>query len=120
MNEPNFNYDKESDTLYVSFEPNVKATGIELNDHILLRIDKAKRKAVGLTFFDYSILTQQTNIGPRSFPLTGLSDLSDALRDMVIDILQRSPIKEILPLSAYTPSAIEMVPITSLMLHRKH
>ena len=74
MNEPNFNYDRESDTLYISFEPNVKATGIALNDHILLRIDKAKRKAVGLTFFDYSILTQQTNIGPRSFPLTGLND----------------------------------------------
>ncbi len=117
MDKPNFNYEKKNDTLYISFEPPVAATGIELNDHILLRINKAERKAVGLTFFDYSILTQQTTLGPRSFPLTGLDDLSDALRDMVMDILQHSPIKEILPLSAYTPSAIETIPITSPMLH---
>lgn len=114
MNEPTFNYDKESDTLYVSFEPDVEATGIELNDHILLRINKAERKAVGLTFFEYSILTQQTDIGPRSFPLTGLDDLSDEIRTLVFDILQRSPVKKILPLSAYTPSAVETVPITSI------
>ena len=113
MDKPNFNYDKKSDTLYVSFEPQMEATGIELNDHILLRINKAERKAVGVTFFEYSILAQQTDIGPRSFPLTGLCDLSDALKEMVMDILQRSPIKEILPLSAYTPSAIETIPTAS-------
>jgi len=55
MNQPNFNYDELSDTLYISFEPGTKATGIELNNNILLRIDKDKRTAVGLTFFDYSI-----------------------------------------------------------------
>ena len=80
MDKPNFNYDKEGDTLYVSFEPGAEATGIELNDHILLWINKAERKAIGLTFFEYSILTQQTKIGPRSFPLTGLGDLSDELK----------------------------------------
>jgi uncharacterized protein YuzE len=114
MNEPIFNYDKESDTLCVSFVPDVEATGIELNDHILLRINKAERKAIGLTFFEYSILTQQTDMGPRSFPLTGLDRLSDELRTLVFDILQRSPVKEILPLSAYTPSAVETIPITSI------
>lgn len=59
MNKPNFNYDEISDTLYVSFEPGKKATGIELNNNILLRIDKDKRKAIGITFFDYSLLAQK-------------------------------------------------------------
>ena len=114
MDQPTFNYDRESDTLYVLFESDAQATGIELNDHILLRINKTDRKAVGLTFFEYSILTQQTDIGPRCFPLTGLDDLSDELRGLVFDILQRSPVKEILPLSAYTPSAVETIPITCI------
>ena len=68
MREANYNYDEISDTLYISFEPKVKATGIELNDHILLRIDKQAGKAIGLTFFEYSLLAQKTEIGFRSFP----------------------------------------------------
>jgi uncharacterized protein YuzE len=103
-----------SDTLYVSFGPGEKATGIELNDHILLRINKQERRAIGLTFLDYSLLAQRTEIGPRSFPLTGLAELSDELREIVLDILQRSPVNEVLFLSSYTPSMADAVPITSL------
>ena len=114
MTEPIFNYDELSDTLYVSFAPGEKATGIELNDHILLRINKKVRKAVGLTFFEYSLLAQRTEMGPRSFPLTGLADLSEELRDLVLEILLNAPVNEILSLSAYTPSLVETVPITSV------
>lgn len=45
------------------------ATGIELDEHILLRVNKAERRAVGLTIFDYSVLAQPTELGPRSLPL---------------------------------------------------
>jgi hypothetical protein len=83
MSEPIFNYDEMSDTLYVSFAPGEKATGIELNDHMLLRI-------------------------------TGLAELSDELREIVLDILQRPPVSDILFLSTYTPSIVEAIPITSL------
>lgn len=114
METPNFNYDEASDTFYVSFAPGEDATGIELNDHILLRINKAERRAVGLTFFEYSVLAQRTEVGPRSFPLTGLAQLSDGLRKMVLDILRRPPVSDILSLSAYTPSLVETIPITSL------
>ncbi len=114
MEKSNLNYDEASDTLYISFAPGEKATGIELNDHILLRINKAERKAVGLTFFDYSVLAQRTAVGPRSFPLTGLAQLSGDLREVVLDILRRSPVSDILSLSAYTPSLVETIPITSL------
>ena len=114
MAKPNFNYDEISDTLYISFEPGAEATGIELNDHILLRINKRERRAIGVTLFEYSVLAQKTEVGPRSFPLTGLSRLSEELREMVLELLQRPPVKDILSLSAYTPSLIETIPITSL------
>jgi len=39
MTKPKFKYDEMRDTFYVSFEPGTEATGIELNEHILLRIN---------------------------------------------------------------------------------
>lgn len=112
---PNFSYDETSDTLYVSFSPGEQATGIELNDHILLRINKDERRAIGLTFFEYSVLAQKTEIGPRSFPLTGLNQLSPELREIVLSILMTPPVSDILSLSAYTPSFVtETTPITFL------
>lgn len=114
MTKPKLNYDEMSDTLYVSFEPGTKATGIQLNEHILLRINKKKRVAVGLTLFEYSLLAQKTEVGPRSFPLTGLSELSDALRQIVLDMLLNPPVSDILSLSAFTPSNVESIPITLL------
>ncbi len=114
MEQPQVNYDEISDTLYVSFEPGEKATGIELNDHILLRINKRGRKAVGVTFFDYSLLAQKTEFGPRSFPLTGLAKLSEELRQLVIDIISKPPVSQFLGVSAYTLSLPEMTSISSL------
>ncbi len=114
MEQPTINYDERSDTLYVSFAPGEHATGIELNDHIILRINKLERRAIGLTFLEYSLLAQKTEMGPRSFPLSGLSVLSEELREVVLEILQGSPINDILSLSAYTPSVVETIPIILL------
>jgi uncharacterized protein YuzE len=114
MSEPVYTYDETSDTLYISFAPGEAATGIELTDHILLRVNKRERRAIGLTLLDYSILAQTTDIGPRSFPLTGLDELSDDLREMVLDILLHPPVHDILSLLAYTPSLAETIPIISL------
>jgi len=111
---PKYNYDELSDTLYISFEPGEKATGIELNNNILLRINKNERRAIGLTFLDYSLLAQKTEIGPRSFPLTGFTELSVELQEIVLDILLHPPLSDILSLSAYTPSMVETIPITSI------
>ncbi|MCG2739884.1 MAG: DUF2283 domain-containing protein [Syntrophaceae bacterium] len=113
MDKPHITYDEISDTIIVSFEPGAKATGIELNEHILLRIDKEHRKAIGITFLDYSLLAQKADFGPRSFPVTGLTKLSEELRELVLDILQKSPVSDILALSTYTPSYTEAIPITS-------
>jgi uncharacterized protein YuzE len=114
MTEPVLSYDEVSDTLYISFAPVEAATGIELTDHILLRVHKRERRAIGLTLFDYSLIAQTTEIGPRSFPLTGLDQLSPELRAMVLDMLLQPPVRDILSLSAYTPSPGEAIPIISL------
>jgi uncharacterized protein YuzE len=114
MSEPTIKYDEMSDTLYVSFAPGETATGVELNEHILLRVNKDERRAIGLTIFDYSILAQPTELGLRSLPLDGLNELSPDLRELALEILQSSPVQDFLSLSAFTPSAIEAIPIASL------
>ncbi|HEX6751795.1 MAG TPA: DUF2283 domain-containing protein [Longimicrobium sp.] len=114
MAEPQIRYDEPSDTLYVSFAPGESATGIELNPHILLRVDKKNRRPIGITLLDFSILAQQTELGARSFPLTGLAELSPKTRELAIDLLRSAPVNEYLVLSAYTPAACETIPITLL------
>lgn len=114
MAEPILKYDELSDTLYISFAPGEKATGIELNDSLLLRINKAEQRAVGVTIFNYSYLAQKTAAGVRSLPLTGLASLADDLRTLVLAILQQSPVREILGVSAYSPSVSETIPIATL------
>ena len=112
MSQHHIHYDETSDTLYISFEPGVTATGIELNDHILLRLDLPQEKAVGLTFLDYSFLAQATELGPRSFPLTGLAQLTGALYELVVKLLLQPPVSEFLSFSTYTSSAVDTMPIT--------
>ncbi len=114
MTETIFKYDEVGDTLYITFIPGKKATGIALNDQLLLRVDKQTRQAVGVTIFDYSYLAQPTDIGVRSLPLTGLADLSDELRALALEILQKPPINAILLVSTYSPSVTETVPIALL------
>jgi uncharacterized protein YuzE len=114
MTEPVLSYDEVSDTLYISFAPGEAATGIELTDHILLRVNKSERRAIGLTLLDYSLIAQTTDIGPRSFPLTGLAQLSPEMREIVLGILLHPPVRDILSLSAYTPSPGEAIPIILL------
>lgn len=114
MNEAQIRYDEPSDTLYISFAPGEAATGLELSDHILLRVDKRNRSAIGITLFDFSLLAQQTDLGPRSFPLWGLAQLSPELRNLAVTLLQSKPVSDYLSLSAFSPSSTETIPITVL------
>jgi uncharacterized protein YuzE len=114
MSEPQIHYDEPSDTLYVSFAPGEAATGLGLSDHILLRVDKRNRSAIGITLFDFSLLAQQTDLGPRSFPLSGLARLSPELRELAVALLQSEPVSDYLALSAFSPTVNETIPITVL------
>jgi len=111
--EPTYSYDKDVDVLYISFSPGEKATSaVELNDNILLRFNKAEKRAVGLTLMDFSVLIQLTNLGPRSFPLTGLNDLDAEWQETVLEMIKKPPVNQILKVLAYTPSLTETMPIT--------
>jgi len=109
---PTYFYDEEGDIFYVSFYPGKKGTGVELNSNIFLRLDKDKEKALGLTFFDFSILIQKTDLGPRSFPLTGLAEISEELKEIVIKIITAPPVTTFLKIMTYSPSIAEAIPIT--------
>lgn len=111
--EPTYSYDKEVDVLYISFSPGEKATtAVELNENILLRFNKAEKRAVGLTLMDFSVLIQLTNVGPRSFPLTGLNELDPDWYEIVLEIIKSPPVNQVLKLFDYTPSLAETTPIT--------
>jgi len=110
--EPTFSYDKEVDVLYITFFPGEKATtAVELSDNILLRMNWPEKRAIGLTLMDFSVLIEITNLGPRSFPLTGLNELEPEWQEAVIDIITKPPINQVLKVSVYTPSLNKTVPI---------
>ncbi|MDL1910401.1 DUF2283 domain-containing protein [Chloroflexi bacterium CFX6] len=112
---PTYSYDKEADVLYISFSPGEQPTAaVELNNNILLRFNRAEKRAIGLTLTDFSVLVQLTELGPRSFPLTGLKDLEPEWQETVKEIITAPPVNQILKVSSYMPSPAEAVPITSI------
>lgn len=107
-----FAYDEEGDILEVVFD-NVKATcAIELTEEILLRFNLERGQAAGLTILDFSVLASPTEMGPRSFPLTGLAELPDDLRQTVVKIITSPPVNQFLKVSYFYPSPAERFPIT--------
>ena len=107
-----YTYDRECDILYISFSPGEKAeTAVELSDNILLRFSRSEKRAVGLTLMDFSVLVQSDDLGPRSYPLTGLGELEPSWKDTVIEIITKPPVSQILRISVCTPSLTDSVPI---------
>ena len=111
MREPGIRYDEEDDILYISFRPGQKAMGINLTEHILFRFDPKTKEAIGLTLLDYSRLVQPTEVGPRSFPVSGLEHLSVELRQTVVTLLTTSPVNQFLKVSLYAPSPKRRLPL---------
>lgn len=105
-------YDEVEDILEVFFGENEPATGVELTDHILLRLNQTTGRAVSLTLLHFSILMERTEYGPRSYPLNHLKDLPEPLREVVARTLTTSPVNEFLKLSYFQASPTKRVPFT--------
>ncbi len=75
-------YDESGDMLEIFFGDNELATGVELTDYILLRLNPKTGWVVSLTLLHFSILTEQTEYGPRSYPLDKLEQLPENLREL--------------------------------------
>ncbi len=104
-------YDINEDDLEISFGDNEKATGIELTEHILLRINLQNARPVSLSFFHFSILSEMTEYGPRSYPLN-LENIPNDIKDMVSRTILKPPISEFLSVAHFQASPMKQVPIT--------
>ena len=58
------------------------------------------------------ILIQKTELGPRGFPLTGLAEIPEELREIVITIITTPPVSHFLKIIVYSPNLTEAIPIT--------
>lgn len=101
MNTPKINYDEEADVLYVSFERSRHVTGVELTDHILLRLDTGKAtgtapRAIGLTFISFARMIAHEGNRPVSIPWAKLSKLPEDLRQAVLAVVTTSPVRDFL------------------------
>lgn len=105
-------YDQEADILELFFGENEPATGVELTDHIVLRLNKRTKRAISLMLDDFSILTERTEYGPRSFPLDKLDELPEDLRELVLQLLTAMPVSQFLKVSQLQLSPTERVPLT--------
>ena len=105
-------YDEGGDILDIFFGENEPATGVELTDHILLRLNQTTGQAVSLTILHLSILAERTEYGPRSYPLNNLKELPEDLRELVIRAATTAPVAQFLKLSYFQASQTKRVPFT--------
>src|SRR5215510_4409794 len=103
-------YDQEADILEIFFGENEPATGVELTDYILLRLNQQTKRAISLTLLDFSILTERTEYGPRSYPLDKLDELPEDLRELVLQLITSMPVSQFLKISHLQVSPTERVP----------
>ena len=111
-------YDEGEDMLDIFFDENEPSTGVELTDHILLRLNQKTGRAVSLTFCHFSILTELTEYGPRSFPLDNLDELPEDLRELTIRVIMKAPVNQFLKLSHFQTSPTKRVPLTYVEPYR--
>jgi hypothetical protein len=92
-----FVYDQEADILEIFFGENESATGVELTDYIILRLNQQTRRAISLTLLHFSILTERTEYGPRSYPLHKIDEVSEGLRELVLNLDACQSVREAIP-----------------------
>jgi len=107
-----FVYDQEADILELFFGENEPATGVELTDHIVLRLNKQTHRAVSLMLLHFSILTEHTEYGPRSYPLDKLNQVSEDLQELVLHVVTSMPVNQFLKLSYFQASPTRQIPFT--------
>jgi len=87
-------YDPEGDILYITFGQSRAATGYQLSDQILLRVDPEIQSAAGLTIFNFSLHASTA----RKLPLPGIEEDPD-VKPFLLRILTVSPVNHFLRLT---------------------
>lgn len=104
-------YDDEADILEIFFGENGPATGLELTNYIILRLDRKAKRILSVILRHFSILAEQTEYGPRSFPLEKLESLPEELRELVLRLLTTLPVSQFLKLSHLQASPKKNLPL---------
>lgn len=104
-------YDTEADILEVFFGENGPATGIELTEQMILRIDQQQKRALSLMLLHFSILSERTEYGPRNFAIDSLERLPEELRELVLRLLTSPPVNQFIKLSQFQISPQEQRPL---------
>lgn len=104
-------YDEEADILEIFFGENGPATGLELTSSIVLRLDRKAKRILSVMLRHFSILTEQTEYGPRSFPLEKLESLPEEIRELVLRLLTTLPVSQFLKLSHLQTSPKKNLPL---------
>jgi hypothetical protein len=65
-----------------------------------------------LLLLDFSILTERTEYGPRSYPLDKLDELPEELRELVLQVVTSMPVSQFLKVSHFQASSTKRVPLT--------
>jgi uncharacterized protein YuzE len=94
MNPVRITYDPEGDILYLTFGQPTAATGYQLSDQVLLRVDPKTQNAAGLTIFNYSMHASAM----RKLPLRGIEDDPD-IKSVLLQILTTAPVNHFLRLT---------------------
>jgi len=105
-------YDETGDILEIVFDDVEATCAVELTDNILLRFHRELGQAAGLTILDFSVLASPSELGPRSFALTGLERLPDDLREMVARIITTAPVNRFLKVSIFDSFSVHPIPLT--------
>jgi uncharacterized protein YuzE len=91
MNPTRITYDPEGDILYVTFGQPASATGYQLSDQLLLRINPQTGQAAELTIFNYSIHTKSG----QEMSMPGLEEEPE-VKSRLMPILASPPISHFL------------------------
>jgi uncharacterized protein YuzE len=91
MKSTRITYDPEGDILYLTFGQPIAATGYQLSDQLLLRIDPQTQQAAGLTIFNFSVHTQTA----REISLSGIEEDLE-IKSSLLQILHSPPVTHFL------------------------
>jgi len=105
-------YDREADILEIFFGQNQPGTGVELTEHILLRVNLQTRQPISVSVLHFSVLTEHTEYGPRSYALEKLNEVSEDLRELVLHVLNTMPVRQFLKITHFQASPTEQIPVT--------
>ena len=84
-------YDPEGDILYITFGQPTAATGYQLSDQILLRVDPQSQQAAGLTMRNFSVHVHATH----EIPLPRLEE-DPAVTPSLVTIVSSPPVTRFL------------------------